>query len=103
MVVAFQDGRPAGQIWGWPLGPATAWWAGLIEAPDPGFTVEDGTRTFALSEIMVRDQWKGQGIAHALHDSLLGGRSEKRATLLVEADNTTAYRAYSSWGWERVG
>ncbi|TMR27795.1 GNAT family N-acetyltransferase [Actinomadura geliboluensis] len=103
MVVAFQEGQPVGQTWGWPLGPDTAWWRGLIDEPEPDFTVEDGARTFALSEIMVCGQWKGQGVAHALHDALLGRRSEARATLLVEADNVTAYRAYSSWGWERVG
>ncbi|MGI5206219.1 GNAT family N-acetyltransferase [Spirillospora sp. CA-108201] len=102
MVMAFEDGQPIGQTWGWPLGPDTAWWCGLLEVPEPGFALEDGARTFALSEIMVGDQWKGQGIAHALHDALLGERSETRATLLVEADNVTAYRAYSSWGWERV-
>jgi ribosomal protein S18 acetylase RimI-like enzyme len=43
------------------------------------------------------------GIAHKLHDELLKQRSEERATLLVEADNETAYRAYKSWGWAAVG
>jgi ribosomal protein S18 acetylase RimI-like enzyme len=59
---------------------------------------EDGTRTFALSEIMVRRAYTGQGIAHALHDELLGGRSEERATLLVRPANTFAYRAYTGGG-----
>ncbi len=95
--------EPIGQTWGWPLGPETAWWRGLISEPEPGFTVETGHRTFALSEIMVRQEWTGHGIAHALHDDLLKGRTEQRATLLVEADNHTAYRAYSAWGWEKVG
>ncbi|MGH3867064.1 MAG: hypothetical protein ACRDQ4_13165 [Pseudonocardiaceae bacterium] len=31
-----------------------------------GLTVEDGHRTFALSELMVRQPWTGQGIAHTL-------------------------------------
>ena len=51
---------------------------------------------------MVRREWTGQGIAHALHDELLRRRPETRATLLVEPDNTRAYRAYVSWGWKRV-
>ncbi|QFG22858.1 GNAT family N-acetyltransferase [Actinomadura sp. WMMB 499] len=103
MVVAYLDGEPVGQTWGWPLAPDTAWWRGLVEEPEPGFAEEDGTRTFALSEIMVRRQWTGQGTAHALHNALLTGRHETRATLLVEADNHTAYRAYTAWGWRRVG
>lgn len=102
MVVAYLDGEPIGQTWGWPLGPDTAWWQGLASEPEPGFTEEDGTRTFALSEIMVRSQWTGRGFAHALHDTLLGERAETRATLLVEADNDAAYRAYTAWGWRRV-
>ena len=78
------------------------WWAGLPAEPEPGFTSEDGNRTFALSEIMVRQAHAGQGIAHALHDELLSKRTEQRATLLVEPDNTTAHRAYLRWGWRKV-
>ncbi|KAB2350205.1 GNAT family N-acetyltransferase [Actinomadura rudentiformis] len=104
LVVAYTtDGEPVGQSWGWPLGERSAWWNGLDEEPEPGFTQEDGHRTFALSEIMVRRSWTGQGVAHALHDELLAGRTEQRATLLVEQDNHNAYRAYRSWGWKKVG
>lgn len=102
LVVAYYQDEPAGQTWGWPLGPDTGWWAGLLTDAEPGFTDEDGTRTFALSEIMVREDLTGHGIAHALHDELLTARHEERATLLVEPDNTTAYRAYGRWGWQRV-
>jgi len=102
LVIAYADQEPAGQAWGWPLTARSRWWTGLVAEPEPRFTEEDGTRTFALSEIMVRSQFTGQGIAHALHDELLAGRHEKRATLLVEADNTVAYRAYESWGWQRA-
>ncbi|GAA0990904.1 hypothetical protein GCM10009555_077410 [Acrocarpospora macrocephala] len=99
LVMAFDGDEPAGQTWGWPLTPETRWWNGLETEPEPGFTTEDGTRTFALSEIMVRQAWTGRGIAHALHDTLLSTRQEQRATLLVRLDNTTAYAAYTRWGW----
>jgi GNAT superfamily N-acetyltransferase len=102
LVIAYADGKPAGQTWGWPLAPGSRWWSGLDAEPEPGFTSEDGNRTFALSEIMVRQEWTGRGVAHALHDELLGARHEKRATLLVEAENKTAYRAYTAWGWRKV-
>ncbi|MFF2550732.1 GNAT family N-acetyltransferase [Nocardia sp. NPDC058058] len=105
MVVARVGDQPVGQAWGWPLGTETRWWANLEldEGNYDGFTVEDGTRTFALSEIMVRTEFTGRGIAHALHDELLSTRPEQRATLLVEPDNIRAYTAYRKWGWERVG
>src|SRR6202049_3388388 len=56
---------------------------GLIKEPEPGYTAEDGKRTFALSEIMVCQPYTGQHIAHALHDELLTGRHEARATALA--------------------
>ena len=101
-VVAYHDGRPIGQAWGWPLNQKTRWWTGLDAEPDPTFTKEDGRRTFALSEIMVVRDWTGKGIAHGLHDVLLTARKEERATLLVEPDNEPARRAYENWGWRRV-
>jgi GNAT superfamily N-acetyltransferase len=104
LLLADQDGTIVGQAWGWPLdeNATNGWWAGLIDEPEPGFTREDGNRTFALSEIMVRQAATGQGIAHALHDELLSTRTEERATLLVRPDNTKAYQAYLRWGWTTV-
>jgi GNAT superfamily N-acetyltransferase len=101
LVIAYADGEPAGQAWGWPL-VGQEWWSYLVTDPEPGFTDEDGKRTFALSEIMVRRAWAGRGVAHALHDELLAARTEKRATLLVEPENEVAYRAYTAWGWRKA-
>lgn len=105
LVVAYQGDDAVGQTWGWPLderATTTGWWAGLLEEPEAGFAWEDGRRTFALSEIMVLRDWSGKGIAHALHDRLLLGRAEQRATLLVEPDNVRARRTYLHWGWRMV-
>lgn len=103
LVIAYDSREQAiGQTWGWPLGAGSRWWNGIQGAPDAEFTHEDGTRTFALSEIMVSQAHTGHGIAHALHDHLLSARPEQRATLLVEHDNPEAYRAYLSWGWKQV-
>ncbi|MBF6328419.1 GNAT family N-acetyltransferase [Nocardia transvalensis] len=107
LVIARADGKPVGQTWGWPLPPDGRWWEALkLDDPDAdreAFTVEDGVRTFALSEIMVCADYAGHGVARALHDELLIRRPEKRATLLVEPDNERAYRRYRSWGWRKVG
>lgn len=104
LLFAEQDGTAVGQAWGWPLDESATggWWAGLMNEPEPGFTREDGKRTFALSEIMVRQAATSQGIAHALHDELLSARAEERATLLVRPANTRAYHAYLRWGWQSV-
>lgn len=102
LVVAYHGDRAVGQTWGWPLNAGTAWWTGIDVEPERGFTQEDGRRTFALSEIMVARDWTGQGVAHALHDTLLAARSEQRGTLLVEPENVVARRAYLHWGWRKV-
>ncbi|WP_067690495.1 GNAT family N-acetyltransferase [Nocardia jejuensis] len=107
LVFAYLDGTAVGQTWGWPLMPDTVWWR-LSHLDATGidlaaFTHETGDRTFALSEIMVCDKYSGRGIARALHDELLDGRGEQRATLLVDPNNSRAYARYSRWGWRQVG
>jgi GNAT superfamily N-acetyltransferase len=97
------DDDLVGYAYGFPLGPATRWWHGWIGDPPAGFTTEDGQRTWAVSEIMVREPWRRQGIARRLHDELLRDRPEERATLLVEPENGPAQAAYASWGWQHVG
>ncbi len=76
LVLAYLGDQPAGQAWGWPLTSSTRWWDGLSAEPESGFTRDDGTRTFALSELMVRQGIHRRHIARALHDKLLSGRAE---------------------------
>ncbi|CCF64898.1 GNAT family N-acetyltransferase [Nocardia cyriacigeorgica] len=104
LVVLYSEGEAIGQAWGWPLTANSRWWNGLhLDEEEPDFTTEDGTRTFALSEIMVVREHTGRGHARALHDELLAGRQEQRATLLVDPTNENAYARYRKWGWFRVG
>ncbi|MEU8305362.1 GNAT family N-acetyltransferase [Actinomadura sp. NPDC048955] len=103
IVVAHIESEPVGQAFGCTLPVKTRWWNGLTTPVPDGFTVETGSRTFAFNELMVIPEWQGRGVAHALHDALLGGRSEERATLLVREDNDSAQRAYARWGWRKAG
>jgi len=103
LVVAYMDDAPVGQAFGYTLPPNARWWQGLTTPVPEGFTDETGKRTFALNELMVVPDWQGKGVAHALHDELLGSRHEKRATLLVREDNEAAQAAYARWGWRKVG
>jgi ribosomal protein S18 acetylase RimI-like enzyme len=103
IVIAYIDDAPVGQAFGYAL-PATArWWEGLTTPVPEGFTTETGRRTFAFNELMVIPRWQGKGVAHALHDELLRGRGEERATLLVRENNTSAQTAYARWGWQKIG
>jgi len=81
----------------------THWWAGLRPKPEGGFAVETGSRTFVLAEIEVRRAFQGGGVGRRLHDLLLSGRSEDRATLAVNPAADRSHAIYRSWGWELAG
>jgi ribosomal protein S18 acetylase RimI-like enzyme len=50
----------------------------------------------------VRASWRRQGIGRDLHDLILDGRPEERATLTVLPAATAAQRAFRAWGWRKV-
>ncbi len=56
-----------------------------------------------MIELAVRAPWRRQGYAAQLHAHLIAGLSEERLTLLVRPDAEPARRAYTAWGYERVG
>jgi ribosomal protein S18 acetylase RimI-like enzyme len=85
-----------------PLRPSTSWWRELTSPLPPAVTTEHQGRTFALTELLVRASWRRQGIGRDLHDLLLDGRTEERATLTVPPDAGPAQRALRSWGWQKV-
>lgn len=103
LTAAYDDYHAVGLAFGYALPSNARWWDGLTTPTPGGFTDETGSRTFALNELMVSPEWQGKGIAHALHDELLAGRTEKRATLLVRENNNAAQTAYARWGWQKVG
>jgi GNAT superfamily N-acetyltransferase len=102
LVTARIGGAMVGYAFGGPLAANTRWWNGLVGPADPDLTRETGTRTFAFREIIVRRAHQRRGYAHQLHDALLAGRREERATLLVRTDNP-ARELYLRWGWRTAG
>ncbi|WP_328475197.1 GNAT family N-acetyltransferase [Actinoplanes sp. NBC_00393] len=104
---ALVEGRITGYLVGYALGyrlPENAtWWKGLTTPVDPSLIAEDGTRTFAVTYMMVRQKYRRRGYAKVLHDQLLEARPERRAALLVNPSNVAARTAYETWGWRKIG
>jgi ribosomal protein S18 acetylase RimI-like enzyme len=99
---ARHGGYLVGYACGMPLRTSTSWWRQLT-APLPGdITAERPGRTFALVELLVRPSWRRQGIAQTLHDLILAGRPEERATLTVLPAAGPAQNAFRKWGWRKV-
>jgi GNAT superfamily N-acetyltransferase len=99
---ARHGGYLVGYASGMPLRPSTSWWRGLTTPLPPDVTAEHPGRTFALTELLVRAAWRRQGIGRELHDLLLGGRTEERATALVPPGAGAGQRAFASWGWRKA-
>jgi len=85
-----------------PLRPATSWWRDLTTPVPEEFSAEYPGRTFALGGLLVRASWRRQGIGRALHDLILAGRPEERATLTLLPAAAPAQSAFLKWGWRKV-
>ena len=92
-----------GYALGMPLRPSTSWWRHLTTPLPDDLTAEHPGRTFALAELLVRAPWRRQGIGRDLHDLILAGRAEERATLTVRPAAGPAQGAFAAWGWRKAG
>ncbi|MEU5158413.1 GNAT family N-acetyltransferase [Streptomyces sp. NPDC020875] len=104
-VIGYDDGEPAGFCFGIPLAADTRWWRSMNPPLPAGLVREDGHRTVALNEIVVRKRWRGTGAARRLHDTWLARRTEERVTLLVDpgAGGGRVKTVYESWGYRTLG
>ncbi|WP_329223471.1 N-acetyltransferase [Streptomyces sp. NBC_01485] len=107
-VVGYRGEEPIGYVFAVPLGENTAWWSAEQEPLPDEYVNEDGERTLALNEILVRRPWRGaqgQGAARALHEELLSQRQERRVTLLVNPalSDGRLKAVYESWGYKQIG
>ena len=99
---ARHGGYLVGYASGMPLRSSTSWWRDLTTPLPADVTAEPPGRTFALVDLLVRASWRRQGIGLALHDRILAGRPEERATLTVLPAATPAQNALATWGWRKV-
>lgn len=98
--VILRDGdEPAGFAYGAPLKPGREWWRDHWQ-PTPE---QDDVTTFAVSEIMLRPQWRRRGLSSQLHDALIEDRGEALAVLFVDETHPKVLELYQSWGYDDVG
>ena len=100
---ARSGGYLVGYAAGMPLRPSTSWWRDLTTTLPEDVTAEHQGRTFAMADLLVRAPWRRQGIGATLHDLLLAGRPEERATAAVLPAAAPAQHAFRAWGWRKVG
>ncbi|MEU5326568.1 GNAT family N-acetyltransferase [Streptomyces parvus] len=98
MATTVAKGSTTGFAYGAPLQPGRERWRSTAFAPNNGYTA-----TYAVSEVMVRPQWRGQGISERLHEALLKERGEDLAVLLVDVTHPKVQDLYKTWGYEKAG
>ncbi|MGN9844814.1 GNAT family N-acetyltransferase [Nonomuraea sp. H19] len=103
LVEARHKAQLVGLGFGVTLLPSTPWWRNLVTPLPESMTTERPGRTWALVELLVRAPWRRRHVARTIHDLLLTGRPEERATLTVLPAATPAVAAYRKWGWRQVG
>jgi GNAT superfamily N-acetyltransferase len=99
---ARHGGYLVGYASGMPLRSSTSWWKNLTTPLPAEVTTEHAGRTFALTELVVRAPWRRQGIAGSLHNLILAGRPEERATLTISPRAAAAQNAFRNWGWRKI-
>ncbi|WP_329028141.1 GNAT family N-acetyltransferase [Streptomyces sp. NBC_00690] len=104
-VIGYEDDEPVGFCFGMPLGADTKWWSAMTEPLPREYLREDGKRTLALNEIVVRKPWRGRGVAWQIHEAWLSTRTEDRVTLLVNpaAGDGAVQAVYEAWGYRKIG
>jgi ribosomal protein S18 acetylase RimI-like enzyme len=101
--VANADNELVGFAYGFRLPPDSKRWTRLTEPLPLQIAAEWPGRTFVLFDYAVRATYRGRGIGRALHDQLLGSRTEERATLTVQPTAADTKRIYERWGWRQIG
>ncbi|MFJ8935340.1 GNAT family N-acetyltransferase [Streptomyces sp. NPDC102365] len=96
-VIGYDGDEPVGFAYGAPAEEGREWWREHVEEPP------EKSRTFSLSELMVRPRWRKTGTSVVLHRALLAGRDEDLSVLLVDTDTPRVQALYESWGYRKVG
>jgi ribosomal protein S18 acetylase RimI-like enzyme len=101
--VATDGGDVAGFAYGYPLTATTRWWDGFVEPVAEELSREWVGRTFAVIDLGVRRDLRGNGLGRGLLTTLLESRREERATLAVQPETESAHAFYRHLGWHSVG
>ncbi|MGW3076487.1 GNAT family N-acetyltransferase [Kitasatospora sp. NPDC001132] len=98
LVLGYDGELPIGYAYGNTVDAGDRYWKRMGEPLPHGFT---DTPALAVKEIGVRTPWRGTGAARRIHDALLAGRAEGRATLMVNplAGDGKVQRVYEAWGY----
>ncbi|WP_433513779.1 GNAT family N-acetyltransferase [Nonomuraea sp. CA-143628] len=98
-LVSAEDGpNLAGFCFGFTMEPDRWWGSATTPAPDEVVAVPK----LAVIELILRKEYRGNGVGKRLLSELLADRAELYATLASHPD-APAHAMYERWGWHVVG
>lgn len=105
LAIAEVGETPVGFAFGFQLPVDTNWWSPerFLDPIDEADSHESEGRTFVIIELAVRLAYRRQGIGGSLHDAVLAGRPEERATLTVRPEVGDVVAMYESWSYRTIG
>lgn len=103
LATAWDDAQLVGFAYGHAVAADSRWWDGMQEPVADEIIQEWDGRTFAVIDMGVAQSRQKTGVGRQLLDTLLGSRSEERASLSVVPDNDQAHGFYRHLGWQYVG
>jgi ribosomal protein S18 acetylase RimI-like enzyme len=96
-VIAYDGDEPVGFAYGAPATGGREWWREHLES------APKKQRTFHFSELAVRTNRRGTGLAERLTRELLNRQDADLAALLVDTEHPRVQSRYESWGFRQVG
>jgi GNAT superfamily N-acetyltransferase len=79
------------------------WWSEVVPQLSKDEATEDGARTLAIYDLMVKKSYRGKKIASQLHSLALENTDVDRVTLLSSKPQQPAHSMWLNWGYEIVG
>ncbi|MFI1092714.1 GNAT family N-acetyltransferase [Streptomyces sp. NPDC020917] len=96
-VIAYSGDDAVGFAYGAPATPQREWWREHLK-PAP-----EKHRTFSFSEMAIRVEYRGGGLAERLTRALLAERGEDLVVLLVDVEHPKVQALYEFWDFRKVG
>lgn len=83
--------------------PSSTWWEEMTPKQPPEFYPEDGSRTLAIFDVLVKEDFRGHKIATELHRLSVKDITFQRVTLLSSKPQQPAFDMWLHFGYEIIG